>query len=338
MSNITKDTLEKICSAYEIAEGAILMEEVNEGYLSHNFILKNNRSLLFLKQYRFDDRNKIEEIHRAKFFFHQGGIPIILPFKNREGYTIFENEGKYYALFPFVEGRIIRRRDRSLRAFISAGKMLAKLHALSTKFSLPQIENKEKGWSKEGFLQKAKGIREKIENLPQQTPFDSLVLQSLDHKTRLVKNNEVHYEDFNFQNDHLIHGDYYGGNIFYDENEEVNYVFDIENAKMAPRAMEIARAIDYMCFSNEYGYDSFHAARSFLASYQGIYPLSHEELTRGIVARYLDKAHSLWIEEEHYLKDNYRVDCFLQGELDMLSYYSNNCSSLIEKLRLREII
>lgn len=315
--------LEKIRSEYAIAERSVLAGEIQEGYQSRNFILKNDQGKnLFLKQYRHKDFQRIEDIHRAKFFFSGGGIPVILPLRNGEGKYIFQASGRFYSLFPFIEGRIIRRRERSLKAFASAGRMLARLHALSQDGRFPRIGKEEKGWEKATFLEKAEKIRDKIGIIPQKTPFDVLALKTLDLKRHLVLQNDVRYADFDFKNDHLIHGDYYGGNMFYDDEDEVSHIFDIELAKVSPRVLEIARSIDYMCFSNEYGPKNFLAARCFLKAYESIYPLGKGELPQGIRARYLDKLHSLWIEEEHYLMGNTRVDCFLAGELEMLRYYS----------------
>lgn len=152
---------------------------------------------------------------------------------------------------------------------------------------------------------------------------------------RLVAENNLRYEELNLQNEHIIHGDYHGQNIFYDENEEVKYVFDLEKTGVSPRALEIARSLDFMCFSNNYEKESFEDADAFLSSYNEIYPIDKRELSCGIKAFYIRKARSLWIEREHYINGNRRVDCFLKGELSMLKYYSQNLNEFINKLNLR---
>jgi Ser/Thr protein kinase RdoA (MazF antagonist) len=326
--------LEKIRDLYEIAGKAELLEKVNSGYLSQNFILQNGSNKLFLKQYRFDDFEKIKEIHRVKLFFSNGGIPIILPIQHNEGDLIFEHDGKFYSLFPFVEGKIIRRAERSRKAFDSTGAMLAEIHILSKNGHPDIIHDYAKGWKKKKFLSEAKNVRRKIETFLNKTDFDKLALSTLDYKTDLVKQNKLQYEKLNLRNDHIIHGDYHGQNIFYDENDEIKYVFDIEKTEVAPRVLEIVRSMDFMCFSNNYEVKNFEDANAYLAAYNKVYPLSKNELIRGMKAYYLKKTHSLWIEKEHYLKNNFRVDVFLEGELLMLRYYSRNFDKFTEKLNL----
>jgi Ser/Thr protein kinase RdoA (MazF antagonist) len=294
--------------------------------------LQNEDIKLFLKQYRFDNIEKVKEIHRAKFFFAGGGIPVILPIKNNKGDFVFEHDGKFYSLFPFAEGKIIRRAERSQKAFRSAGEMLAKIHVL-TKNGYPDIiSDYRKRWDKEGFLKEAEVIRQKIEAISEKTEFDKLVLDTLSYKMRSVARNDLRYEDLDLRNDHIIHGDYHGRNIFYDENEEIKYVFDFEMTKMASRAFEIARSMDFMCFSNNYEEENFKDANAFLFSYNKIYPISKNELACGIKAYYLEEAHSLWMERDHYINDNARADCFLEGKLSMLNYYSQNFDKFVNKL------
>src|SRR3989338_5272717 len=178
------EVLGKIRKLYGIAEKAELFEKVKDGYLSQNFILQNDGTKLFLKQYRFDNIEKIKEIHRAKFFFASGNIPVILPIQNSEGDYIFERAGKFYSLFPFVEGRIIQRAERSLKAFESAGRMLAKIHILSKNGYPDIIHDHTKGWKKEVFLPEAQEIKQKIETISVKTDFDKFALNTLQFKIK----------------------------------------------------------------------------------------------------------------------------------------------------------
>lgn len=328
------DVLKKIRKLYGIAEKAELFEKVKDGYLSQNFVLQNDGIKLFLKQYRFDNLEKIKETHRAKFFFASGDIPVILPVQNNASDYIFEHAGKFYSLFPFVEGRIIQRAERSRKVFESAGRMLAKIHILSKQGYPDIIHDYAKGWKKKDFLSEAEAIKQKIETASMKTDFDKLALGILQYKIKLVAENDLRYEELNLKNDHIIHGDYHGRNIFYDENDEVKYVFDIEKTQISPRVLEIARSMDFMCFSNNYEAENFEDANNYLVAYNEVYPINKDELVRGFRAYYIKKAHSLWIEREHYVDNNLRVDCFLEGELLMLKYYSQNFDDFVSKLNL----
>jgi homoserine kinase type II len=334
-TNTISEVLEKIRKTYSFADKVEFLENVNSGYLSQNFILKNNDNKFFLKQYRFDNIQKVNTVHQVKFFFANGNIPIILPIKNDLDEYVFEHKNMIYSLFPYVDGKIIERSKLSAKAFESSGKMLAKIHSLSRNDFPKILQNHTKGWKKKDFLSDTQTLIDKIESIKLKTDFDKLALDTIRYKNTLVSNNYLKYEELDLQNNHIIHGDYHEQNIFYDKNSEVKFIFDIEKTEIAPRVLEIARSMDLMCFSGNYELKNFKNANIYLTAYNKIYPTNHNELKRGIMAYYLKKAHSLWIEKEHYLKNNSRVDCFLQGELSMLKYYAQNIETFFEKLKIK---
>lgn len=336
MNNSAKITklLLKVGQTYQIAQQPRLVEKVKSGYLSQNFILQSGKTRLFLKQYRFDSIERINEIQQVKFFLSQGGIPVVLPIKNNLGNFIFEHNHKFYSLFPFVKGKILRRRNRSSKAFASAGRMLAQIHALSKNGYPGIVKKKEKGWNKKEFLPKASEIQKQVESIENKTSFDRLALEVLQLKTKLVNKNDLSYRKLSLPGNHIIHGDYHAQNIFFDNNDEVKYIFDLEKTRLAPRVLEIVRSMDFMCFSGDFKSKSFSNANTYLKAYCQTYPINKNELERGIKAYYLKKVHSLWIEIEHYLNKNFRVDCFLEQELLMLRYYPKNYKIFIKKLDL----
>jgi Ser/Thr protein kinase RdoA (MazF antagonist) len=324
--------LKKVRSLYKVASKAEFLEDVRGGYLSQNFILRNNKTKLFLKRYRFQDVEKVEQIHRVKFFFAKGGIPIILPIQNNQKEYYFEHDGEFYSLFPFVSGKIVARADRSPKAFASAGSTLARIHLLSKNGFPKIIDDYAKGWDKEAFLSVAREIEARIGRVEPKSNFDKLAVRVLQFKKKLVLANNLQYMQLGLENDHLIHGDYHGENIFYDDNDTVRAVFDLEKSEIAPRVFELVRSTDFMCFSNDYDRKNFNDAYAYLSAYATLYPISRDELARGIQMYYLKKAHSLWIEKEHYLKKNFRVDHFLEVELQTLQYYSQNLTEFTEKV------
>ncbi len=324
--------LGKIQSFYPIAQEATFLESVTEGFLSRNFVLQTPKLKLFLKEYGFPERSKVEEIHKAKIFFATRGIPAILPYVNEEQTTIFTDQDHQYALFPFVEGRIIRRSERSPRAHASAGSMLARIHLAGREDHSDIDVPEQKSWNREEFLEKAATIEECISRLPELSEYDLLALRSIEFKQELVRVNPIHPDMLGIKNDHLIHGDYHGRNIFYNADDEVSHVFDFEKTCRAPRAFEIARALDFMCFSPHYHEDGFEFAQHFLRAYNEVYPLPKDELVQGIMKFYLKSVHSLWPMTEHYLLQNMRTDSLLESETLRVEYYSKHLENHLERI------
>lgn len=312
-----------------------LVKRIDGGYLSNNYVFTNREYNFFLKGYCYEDINRVEEIQKIEFFFAAGGIPIILPIQNKHGLYIFTVSGVHYSLFPYVEGRIISYNDLTAKALASAGKMLARLHSL-TKNGIPNFVTEViSPCSKDIFLEEVQLIKEKLRNknkLDNFDQFDQLVKKSINFKKEAVEKNQIEYEDLNLPNSHLIHGDYYNANLFFDEDDNIKYVFDLEKAKRAPRIYDVIRAIDSMCFFAHFEDKNFKKAKIFIQAYNSEFPLDEIELEKGVKYYYFRKIHSLLVEKEHYLKGNIRLDDFLKSDLVAFRYYASHLEDFIKRL------
>lgn len=332
MSMCTASVLDAVRRLYGGCEDIEFVGCVAQGYLSQNAILRNGKTAFFLKQYRMADPERVQEIHRAKFIFAERGIPIILPIPAVSNQSFFECEGRLYALFPFVEGRMIRRSDHSQPALASAGEMLARIHLLSCD-AVPQIVREQmRAWDPERFFAGVELIRERLRRIQVPSSFDELALKAIGIKMQIVQQSKTRLEDVGLKNDHLIHGDYHGQNIFFDNADQVKWVFDLEKTELAPRSYELVRSMDFLCFANQYEAQNINDAKTYFRAYTNAYPITLDELLRGVRLYFLKKAHSLWVESEHYLHDNQRVDCFLESEVKMLEYYAEHAEGLIRRV------
>jgi Ser/Thr protein kinase RdoA (MazF antagonist) len=302
---------------------------VREGFLSRNHVLFSKNDKYFLKQYRFSDKNKIAEIHRVKRLFAENGIPVILPLRNKKHFTYFRFEGNYYALFPFVGGKKLSSRQLSVKALRSAGAMLADMHVINKNKPPIRLENRFEPWNKKEFLVKAKKILIIVERKKSKSSFDRLAIKTLKGKIALAEKNTVRFEDLNLKNDHVTHGDYHENNMFFDDNDTIAWVFDFEKAKLAPRVVEVVRSAVLICFDGKFTPKNFKRAAEYLRAYSKIYPLKQVEVRDGMKAFSFKHLHSLWVETEHYLKHNRRVDKFIKTDLDEYDFVDRNSEKLI---------
>lgn len=302
---------------------------VQEGFLSRNYVLFCKKDNYFLKQYSFSDEDKIAEIHRVKRLFAENGIPVILPLSNKKHSTHFRFESKYYALFPFVRGRRLSSRQLSIKALRSAGTMLANIHLISKNKPPIRLEDRFKSWNKKEFLAKAKDILAIVERKRSKSSFDRLAIRTLKAKIALAEKNTVRFEDLNLKSDHVTHGDYHENNMFFDDNDNVAWVFDLEKTELAPRIVEVVRSAVFICFDGKFTPKNFKKAAEYLRAYNKVYPLKQAEVRDGMRAFSLKHLHSLWVETEHYLKHNYRVDKFIKTDLDECNFVSGNFEKLI---------
>ncbi len=325
--------LAKISKEYEV-EKISLLHRVDIGYLSNNYILEDNNQKYFLKQYRYKDLDRIKEVHRVKLFFADGGIPIILPIKTKEGNYFFISDDFYYSLFPFIDGKIIERKDLSITSLTSIAETLAKIHLLSKDGPPFDISKQLKTLDTEAFFEKADHLLKIISKKSLKTEFDLLSEENIRLKMKLVEKNKINWEHLNLKDDHLIHGDYHNSNLFFDDNDQVKYVFDLEKTKLAPRTNEVLRSVVFCCFDDGYtNRDNFEKAKLYIKRYHTIYPLDKNEIESNMQYFYINRIHNLWVEEEHYLKGNKKVDHFMQNRLKGNRYFDQNLGVFINILQ-----
>jgi len=307
-------------------------ERIAKGVLSENYSLVSNKGKLFLKKYRFESENRIREIHSAKQYFADSSIPVILPIRASHDSTFFFFNGSFYALFPFVFGKHIEREELTDHAVTSMGEMLGRIHLAGGDSTISIVEDFFSSWDKNAFDIKVAEILEKMLSTEERNNFDKLAYESIRLKKSLVEKNSIQYEGLGFKSDHLIHGDYLDHNVFFNNADEVEHVFDFEKTQYSPRTFELFRSLMYSLLSSGTSESDLQKARVYLDAYRATYPIENEELKRGLEMFYLKSIHSVWVEHEHYVKGNFRPDLFLEPDFKRLQFLSNNLDNLARAL------
>ena len=294
------------------------VKKVDGGYLSENYELTNGLARYFLKKHRSTEQKEVAEVLETERFFAKEGIPVILPIQNRNDY-FFEYQNGYYSLYPFVQGNALRRGKLSETASVSLGKTLAEIH-LRGKESKLAISRHFKAWDTDSFLSKAARIEQEVLKENPISEFGHLILQSLKQKKEEVLQNTISFEELGLANDHLIHGDYFCDNVFFDTNDHINYVFDFEKVQYAPPGYELFRSL-FVSFLSVPTEQNLKNAKKYIESYRSVYNLPEEVLKKSLFAAYVRQIHSLWIEEEHYLLNNHRPDALLPTQMALNKFY-----------------
>ncbi len=327
-----EDTLRRFLGeAYGFSGEISFVADVAQGALSHNVIIRDGQRKFFLKRYSVPIE-RLPGIHRTKFFFSEGGIPVVLPIRSRTGATWVEFLGFSYALFPFVEGNQFPLLGMNSAALRSAGECLARMHRLSREILPEGIATRSLGWDRSVFLQKIADLIPLIEEKKQKTDFDVMALETLIRQKHLAERTSKRPEDFSLGQYHILHGDWLPGNIFFDETDNVRWVFDLELANCAPRVLEVIRFIDMACFSDEFSEASFTRAQAFLSAYQDVYPLPPSVLGEGLRYWFYDQIHSSWLFREYYVNHNPRVGVFLKRYRAFFEYHDQNLDAYVERL------
>jgi Ser/Thr protein kinase RdoA (MazF antagonist) len=319
--------LEQISAPYGLKLS--IVKEVRGGFLSENFEVTDGNSKYFLKRHRHQSRDAVENVCAAEKFFSEGGVPVVLPLSTLAGKVFVELDGRFYSLYPFVEGHQFERGALSDAAAESLGVTLAHLHQRGKESRLP-VTGRLALWDTADFLRKIDAIEQKI---GQEAPneFNELTRKSLQLKRTEVERNTVTPERLRLPYDHLLHGDYFCDNVFFDKQGHISHVFDFEKVEYGPPAYELFRAV-FVSFFSIPSEDNLRHAKRYVDAYVARYPLPGDLLQDGLTAAYLRQAHSLWVEGEHYLKGSSRPDPILPSQYALNEYYFTNRERIHEFL------
>jgi UMF1 family MFS transporter len=277
-----------------LKSGIDRIKKIDAGYLSDNYVVVSNSIKYFLKRYRFKERQRIDDAHKAKFFFASKGIPVILPIKNVDSETITKVGDRYYSLFPFVEGRqfVSDGIETPKLAAYSLGQMLGRIHKSSEGHSI-EISEKFKPWDKEEFKKVASQIVDIINGKKALTDFDRKAKEAIVYKMERVNTEKLLFEGMKDLRMGLIHGDYHDGNVFFDETGNISYIFDLEKTCIAPYAYEVVRAIQYSHCTGYNRRESMGRTMEFLRGYKTERPMDTAELAQGAELFYQKEIHGL---------------------------------------------
>jgi Ser/Thr protein kinase RdoA (MazF antagonist) len=179
-----------IIKIYQNFDDILSAKKVTEGYLSQNYILESTKGKFFLKQYRNAYTvDNIKDIHKVAYFFSQNDIPIVLPVKNNQDKTYFMFNKRIFALFPFVKGIKVDRKDINNKSIKSLAETLAKIHLLSLNGPPIQISARQGAIDSTSFLKDSPKILKVLDSIKKKNAFDVLALEGLYLKRSIVEGN-----------------------------------------------------------------------------------------------------------------------------------------------------
>lgn len=329
---MNQNLLRLINKQYDIGE-INRFDRIELGKTNLSYELTTAQNHFYFKRYIYQDENRIKTIHNIKSYLLENNIPTVLPLKTQSNQTYFKWDGYYYSLFPFVDGKKYSTTMLTDQALISAAETLAKIHLLSKKEAPPITNRAFKPWSRKLFFDALEPVLQKIKEKSALNEEDHLFLDYINKKITIVQNNQINFQDLSLNCDHFTHGDYQASNLLFDQNDKVSHIFDLEIARIAPRTLEIARAINLICFDADYSEKNFKSGELFIDAYYKLYPLSKKEFANGMKAFYFSiLIYTTWIEERHYLANDTRSSSLVENKIESINYFSKNLDYFTQRL------
>lgn len=260
------------------------------------------------RAYRRPDRARVEWEHMAVGWAESRGVPVCLPIPLPGGGTVWERDGRLFALFPLAAGRQVRREDLRTSEVAAAGRGLARIHLAFADFPVAQARLKPFAFDAMGMLDSLARLEAAITGRAVQTDADQAALRQLAGRRQWLQQtarlDEALRDRFAALPKQVVHGDFQETNLFFDGGE-VSAVIDWDQCGVAPRAWEVLRALHLMLNLAP------SPCRVFLEAYRGLCPLSPSELQEGAACYGVLADQNLWVYEAVYLEGNDRVRPFL---------------------------
>ncbi len=256
--------------------------------------------------YKADERWRISCEHALIAFVQAHGLPALAPIPLLNGETILERQGRFYALFPFAQGKQILRAQLTVYEVNSMGQFLAQLHQVLHDYPQERVPQRSFVVDHTATLAKIDEIIAVIRSRLRVEDEDRQILARLQQRRAwLTTTHAINSDDFSHLTQQVIHGDYQETNLFF-EKGEVSAIIDWDQAYVASRAWEVVRTLHYA-----HNLEAV-SSNTFLSGYRRVLPLTETELEVAAAAYGWRWEHNLWIYEELYLKGNQRIRAFLQ--------------------------
>jgi Ser/Thr protein kinase RdoA (MazF antagonist) len=314
-----------------------IVKTIDRGLSAQNYLITTDEGLFFLKTYnRKRSREQIEEIQQAELFFYTHGIPAIVavPGKNKE--TLLQHAGTFLALFPGIIDTELESLP-SKKALSSIAALSARLHLVSKEDPSLKLTRVQDRWHRENFLRDAAALMSSIESVEEPSDFDRIAKEFLQLKMDLAGKSALRFEELELVNDTALHGDYHYHNMFFGADGNVSHIFDFERIRKGPRTTELGYGVFFNCFDinnptiDELSETHLSLAKTYIASYRAVYPISEEEIRKGLLwFYYTHQVAVLWPLNAHYMDKDNRADKLVPKRLSRLKYFSENIEKILE--------
>jgi homoserine kinase type II len=278
-------------------------EQPGTGSIHQTRIVPTDAGAVVLRAYRYAQRGPVEREHALIAHARARGLPAVAPLPLRDGATILERAGRYYALFPHAPGRQLARADLRAPEASAMGRCLAAMHQALVDLPAGLLAPRPLAIDRATTLAEIKRLTARARASGH--PHDPVALGCLAGQRAFVESlPEGATADLSRLAFQPIHGDYTETNLFF-EHGAVCAIIDWDQAYLAPPAWEVVRTL-HLAFA----FDATLAG-PFLAAYREVRPLPGWELDCAAAAYGLMRAHDLWLYQWIYDRGDDRARRFV---------------------------
>ncbi len=277
--NLAVEHLSTILAEYELGRSRRCVH-IERGYVNEKWLLETERGQYLLKRRHCSLRKPslVQAQHGLVQHLCNSGFPAPGLVRTRRSRTYLAHGGEIYELQEFVNGDPFDAAEPA--HLVSSARMLAFYHNVVKGFDHPALHRPVERYGSVALSRTVKGLLKSWR--VSMTPKMESLLNGLERHVQEIEDRYLAYRQLP---ELVIHGDYHGAHLVFQEDRIVGVV-DYDQAHWCSRVMEVAEAT--IAFCTDPGLQLKHIVypgvldldlvQSFLAVYQEEVPLSEVEI------------------------------------------------------------
>ncbi|HSA52177.1 MAG TPA: phosphotransferase [Yinghuangia sp.] len=317
-----RSPLAAMLGCYRVGE-AVGFRPVCEGLLNRGYEVRTTEGRWFLKHYLDQAPQSIVFQHRATARLRARGIPALPPLAARDGATAQCVRGRWFALFPWVEGRHRSGAELDDGECRELGALLGGVHA-TLRRTLPPVQQPlfapaaDAGHSIAVANRLLAGIRARRVR----EPFDELAEHRLIERLRMLRR-FAHATPTDAPRQGYVHGDFHPLNLLYADGSPAA-IIDWDRLAALPDTEEMVRAALLFFTAPGTGTLDLARVRAFVHAYRAVSDPGPADLTTAVRRLWWERLNDFWMLTRHYVERDHRSDPLFPASAALIVWWTRH--------------
>ncbi|MDI2131918.1 phosphotransferase [Yinghuangia seranimata] len=304
---------------------------VAEGLLNRGYEVTTTEGRWFLKHYLHQSPAAIAFQHRVTARLPRHGVPALPPVAGRDGRTARCVGGRWFALFPWVEGTHRAGGELDHAECARLGALLGSVHATLMRL-LPPVQQPlfTPAADAAASMAVAHRLLEGIRARPVRETFDELAEHRLIERLRMLRR-LAHRRppDDAAPRTGYVHGDFHPLNLLYADRDPVA-IIDWDRLAALPDTEETVRAALLFFTTRPQGTLDLSRVRAFMHAYRGIADPGGRQLAAAVRRLWWERLNDFWMLRRHYDESDHRSDPLFASAAALIVWWTRNYDEVMD--------
>ena len=315
---------------YRVGE-TVSFRPISEGLLNRGYEVVTTRGRWFLKHYLDQRPETIRFQHRTTQRLAACGIPAVPPVSDRRGRTVLASRGRWFALYPWVEGTHRRGAELDARGCADVGSLLGRVHVTLPRL-LPPVQQPLLVPTADPHesIATVEGLLGHVRARPRAKPFDRLAeLRLIERRAMLLRHAHRRPRDREAPRTGYVHGDFHPLNLLYRGKDPVA-IIDWDRLAALPDTEEMVRAALIFFTDPIAGTLDLERVRSFAAAYRAVLDPGPTQIAAAVHRLWWERLNDFWMLTRHYVEDDLRCDPLFPASAALIVWWTMSYDEVLQ--------